>query len=406
MLCGESKSKSATVNKLFKICQTLLYNRGMIWVRKTLAYLLSLILLLALVAGVFAGGVTTAFAHPDKVKAWLSQSKVYDHFVSEVIQQSQKSIGSSDQSNSVSLSDATVQQAAADAFSPALLQDSVNKFLDGNYAWLQGKTAKPEFIIDLTQAKQGFASQVGQYVQVRFSKLPICAPAQLAQLQNVDPLAAPCRPANLTAEAEGSLVTQQLAHSGDFLSNPVITADTLSPKGKEQSQPYYQKLSFAPKAYRWATKTPLILGALALLTALAVFFLLPRRKGLRRIAVVLVEAGIILVAAKFVADQVLKRIETKVFNTSNVGQLQQSLTDFAHRVETALTKFDLWFGIAFLVVAALIIMFLLVTGQRQPKVPPIGPATNPEPAEPAATDASTPQASPQSPNSRRSKLIQ
>jgi hypothetical protein len=353
------------------------YNKRMIWMRKGLVHVLSLVLFVTLLGGALVTSADVNLRQPAKIESWLNQSQLYDHFVSDIIAQAQKSTGGNDQPGSVSLSDSVVQQAARSAFPPGLVQQDVNSFLDSNYAWLQGKTSKPNFVINLTQAKQSFAQQVGQYVQVYTASLPVCTAAQEAGAQDVDPLAASCRPAALTPQAVGSAATQQLASSSNFLSNPVITASSIDPRSNvassnTPSQAYYQKLSRAPQLYRLATKLPLILGGVGVLSVLGIIFIAPRkRKGLRRVGILFLETGAILVVIKFVADFVFHKLESKVFNDSSVGQLQQSLTSFAQRVEMSLVKTDLLFGITYLVFALVIFGALYRT--RQPKATAIAP---------------------------------
>jgi hypothetical protein len=347
------------------------YNKFMLWFRKGFVYFLSVVLLISLVGMAFATSFNQTVGQPKKVETMLSQSKLYDHFVAYTADQAKKSAGDSDQSGAVSLSDAAVQAAAKSAFSPQLIQQGVNAFLDSNYAWLQGKTATPNFTIDLSAQKQTFAQQVGQYVKTYTAGLPVCTDAA-AQQQGTDLLAATCRPAALTPEAAGAQVTQQLTTSGDFLSNPVITANSINPKSTPQSKPYYQKLSRLPQLYRIVTKLPLILGVLSIISALGIIFIdPPRRKGVRRVGTTLLAAAIILVSMKFISDFIFKKLERKVFNSNSVGQLQQSLTDFAHRVESSLVKTDLIFGIAFLLLGLVILGILFKTRQKsgKPKVP-------------------------------------
>ncbi len=341
------------------------YNELMIWLRRSLVGFLSLMLFVSLLGGALAASARLNLTHPAKIEAWLAQSLLYDHFVNTVIDEADKSKGD-DQSGSVSLNDAAVQQAAKSAFSPQLLQGNVNTFLESNYAWMEGKTATPNFKIDLTAAKQSFAQQVGQYVRVYTAGLPVCTAAQLAALQNQqpDPLAATCRPPATTPEAAGAAVTQKLSSSGDFLSNPVITAETINPDAHGQP-PYYKKLSRLPDAYQLALKLPLIFSAMALISMLGIVYIAPRKRaGIRRIAILLTVSGIILVALKFAADFGFHRVEQRVFNTANNGELQHSLTDFAHRVESALVKIDLLFGAAFIVLALAGFVLLYRTRQQ------------------------------------------
>jgi hypothetical protein len=343
----------------------------MIWLRKGVVHLLSLILLSALLTGTLAASIDIAFSHPAKLEDWLSQSGLYSSFVNDAIKQASNSTNNG-QSSGVSLNDVAVQQAAQAAFSPTLLQQDVNTVLNSNYAWLQGKTTTPNFLINLSAAKTDFAQKVGQYAEAHLASLPVCTNAQLVateQQLNNDPLSVTCRPASVSPAAEGASVTQQLQNGSGFLSNPVITAKSINPNGGNAAQPYYQKLSFAPRAYRAATQLPWAFGGLAVLCIVGIVFIAPRkRRGLRRVGYVLLVAGILLVAMKFVIDSLFKRFESTAFNNSSIGPLQQALTSFAHRVETQLVNVNMYFGIAFAVLAVAIFITLILSRNRNTSI--------------------------------------
>jgi len=352
----------------------------MVWLRKGIVGLLSLLLLVGLVGGALATSGNMAFTHPDKIESWLSQSHFYDSFITNEIDQAQKSTDNRSGSQ-VSLNDPAVKAAAQKAFSPQLLQQDVTTVLNSNYAWLQGKASTPNFNIDLTGVKQNFANQVGQAVETRFASLPTCTTTQLVQLaglsqslQNVDPLNIPCRPPTVTPQAEAVLVKQDVLSNNSFLgSNPAITANNANPSLTNQSQPYYQKLSAAPELYRVSVALPWVYAVVALISIIGIVFIaLSKRRGLRRIGVVLLEAGVVLVAIKVLADKALPRLESRAL--ANAGTLKPSLTGFLQRAESQLTKIDLWFGIAYLVLTVAILIYLLTTRNRnrtpRPATPP------------------------------------
>lgn len=365
----------------------------MIWLRKGVVHLLSLILFIALVGGVWALSLNLNFSKPDRLKTWLTESKVYDKAITAALDGAQQDQQKNGGDNSVSLKDPAVQSAAKGAFSPHLLQTSANAFIDANYAWLQGKTPTPKFNIDLSGAKADFATKVGKHVETRLTGLAVCTPEQQAQLQiPIDSFTVTCRPAGLDPKTEGDRVRDQINNSGDFLSQPVLTANTLGQNKPDRgdqppSQPYYAKLSDAPKFYRLGQKLPLILGVLALLTALGIIVVAPlRRRGWRRVGFVLAEAGIILVATKFVADALVRNIERKALTGSTAAQLQDIRDDLAHRIETQLFQVNLWFGLAFLVLAIVIFVYLIRArhaGQPKPPKTPSVPTETPPPSEDA-----------------------
>lgn len=367
----------------------------MLWIRKGFGLLLSTLLLVVLLGIVGATTLTTYLSKPDHIESWLQSSNLYGHFVDGVIQQSKQSTGGQD-SSTVSLSDTAVQEAAHSAFSTDVIQKDVNTFLDANYDWISGKTAAPEFTIDLTAQKQQFANQVGQYVTSYLKNLPVCTAAQQAQITNPnqDPLSLTCRPSIIDPQAEGTQITGQLATSGDFLSSPKITQDSITAQG-QGGVSYYSKLSFLPKVYRLAIKLPLILTAFAALLSLGVFLIAPRKRaGVRRIGVVFLVAGIVLLFEKLVADSLVKHVnldKLHLFNSGTQqtsGPLQQSLTTFVQHAESALTKFDLYFGLGFVVFGLAVIIALIIKGRRGGSSKSAGTIDNPLPVgTPKATKA-------------------
>jgi hypothetical protein len=192
----------------------------------------------------------------------------------------------------------------------------------------------------------------------------VCTSAEQLQQNTGSILSATCRPPELTPEAAQALVTEQVSTASTYLANPVITPDNINPDNAASNQPYYDKVSWAPDVYQTTLKLPYVLAVLSVLFALGVVFVSrSRRKGLRLVGIVLLLAGTALVLVKFIANAVFRHAETRVFNDSTVGQLQRALTDFAHRVETSVVRTELWFGIAFLLMAAII--FGILAGTRK-----------------------------------------
>jgi hypothetical protein len=352
------------------------------WLRKSLGHLLAVLFLVSLLGIAVCVSANRNLSQPDKLKGWLSDSKIYDNLIAGTLEKAEKDEAKAGDADTVSLSDATVQQAAEKAFSPQLLQQSVNTFLDANYAWLQGKTPTPSFTIDLTDAKATFAQRVGKIVGDRLASLPACTPDQLAKIQiPVDPLTVTCRPASLDPTTEAKRVTDEITAS-DFLSQPEVTASSLGRDENSQDKPYYEKLAWAPTAYKIGQKAPLILAALAILLALLVIFLHPeQRKGIRKVAFVMAFAGILLVASKYITDFFVNKFEDKLFAGNVTDQLQTSRSNLLEQVEAAFIQTNLWFGIAFLILAAVLLIWLFQSRERRSKVSTVRAPQNPSPAE-------------------------
>lgn len=350
------------------------YNGVMIWLRKGFVHFLAFLLLLSLVGGVAALDVNRNLA-PAKLENSLASSNIYDQVTASALQQAEKSSSDGGNPGSISLSDPLVKQAAKNVFSPALIQQSVNTFINNNSDWLAGKKPAPDFRIDLTSAKRDFAKQVGYAAQAHLASLPVCSAQQLSQLTiPVDVLSVTCRPPTLDPKTEANQVAQEVNDSSDFLSNPVITAASLNQNqlgqsnSTSQGQPYYQKLSWAPKVYQIGLKLPWILGLVALLSALGIVFIAPsRRRGARRIGAVLLVAGLILIFIKAVADASVNKFASLSVKGALGGDFKQPISDFLRKLEPQMVRSYLPFGIVFIAAAVVIFVVLFRSRQRTDK---------------------------------------
>jgi hypothetical protein len=344
------------------------YNECMNWVRRIFVYLLSITLLVSLLGIALATSIQIGLTHPSKIENWLNQSNLYTNLVSTITDQAQNAI-ENDVSGGASISKTTIQQAAQLAFPRSLMQQDVQIFLNSNYAWLEGKTPTPNFQIDLSGAKQQFATQVADSAVLAHLKgLPACTAAQTLALQSANPLLLSCLPNGVITQGAATQVSKQVASSGGFLSNPVITASTIGTKGQNSNEPYYEKLSKLPKVYRAIQDLPWILGIIAILSIVGIVFSSrSKRIGLRRVSITFLISGILLIADKLLTDAGFNRLKDKAFSNVNNHQIQQTLTTFAHYVEAELVKIDLWFGIVYLALAVILLGAVLFTRNRRPK---------------------------------------
>jgi hypothetical protein len=354
------------------------------WVRRTFVGLFSIILLVSLVGMALAISAQVSLTHPSKIEKWLNQSNLYTNLATTITSQAQNAI-ENNVTGGGSISKTVVQQAAQSVLPQSLLKQSVQTFLNSNYAWLEGKTATPNFKIDLSGVKQEFATKVADAsVLAHLTGLSTCTPAQTLQLESANPLLLSCLPAGVNPQFETVQVSQQLANNSDFLSNPVITANTVSTKGLSENEPYYKKLSMLPKYYQLAQKLPWILGILTILSSIGIIFCArSKRLGLRRVGVMLLISGALLVADKFATDAAFNKLKNRVFSSVNNGQIQQSLTSLVHYIEVELAKINLWFGIIYIALAVILFIVLILTRNRKPgltKEAKVKPPTNNAPA--------------------------
>lgn len=336
------------------------------WVRRAFVYLFSIALLVSLLGIALSTSFKVGLTHPSKIEAWLDQSQLYSNLVTTITNQAQTSI-QNDVPGGGAISSTLVHQAAQSAFPQSLLKQSAQTFLNSNYAWLEGKTATPNFKIDLSGAKQQFATEVAESsVLAHLKSLPACTPAQTLQLQSANPLLLSCSPVGISAQVAAAQFSQQVVNSGGFLNTPVITATTISTKELNETKPYYDKLSKLPQTYQLVQKLPWILSIVSVLSIIGVVFCArSKRSGLWRVGIVLFISGALLVADKLATDTIFNRLKDRAFKDVSNSQLQQSLTSFAHYVEAELVKVDFWFGVAYLAVAVILFALLITTRHRR-----------------------------------------
>lgn len=342
----------------------------MTWVKKSFAYLFGIVLFGSLLGVVGLININQSLGKPETVKELAAESGVYEKFVTAALETSTQEAKTANANLSIPLDNIVVIQAAKQALPPSFIEEKANIIIDANYAWLQGKTPAPSFRVDISDAKQNFAQRVGQYITERLKGLPACTDQQLAQIAGtgtaVDPLTITCRPATVNAETEGARVTSELQKS-TFLQQPVITADTLGREANSQTPTYYADLSQLPRAYQLMQWAPVVLGIVAAISALAVLFLAPyRRRGWRRIGIIFVLAGLILIGTKLVATTAANQLSDRVA-TNVAAELAQPRTEFIHHVADTLVKVNLIVGGVLTLLGLAILIYLYLIG-RQKKV--------------------------------------
>lgn len=368
-------------------------------VRNTFAYLLAVVLFASLLGLATAVNFERTLGEPAQVKQLLRDSGVYDKAVSAALDKSQADALREGNDSSIQLDHTIVQQAAKRSFTPQLLEENTDQFIDANYDWLAGRTQAPEFALDLSDAKKTFARLAGEYTAARLMTLPACTDQELSQLQlPVDPMSVRCLPATIDPDREGARLTAEIGNS-NFLTEPVITPETLGRDKNSSSKPYYQQLSDAPKIYQLSQKLPIILAVLALLMALLIILVSPvRRKGWRRVAVVLLVSGLLLIGLVLAGGAAVSQAESRLTDSVS-SQLSEPRRDFLQHLQDRMNGVNLVFGGAYAVIALLILARLYMTRQRgtETAVPPVRSAPQQLPPQQARPAAQTPAPLPRRP---------
>jgi hypothetical protein len=246
-----------------------------------------------------------------------------------------------------------------EAFTQSAFRQDINQIIDGNYSWLEGHSATPSFSIEVNSIKVSFANQVANYVKQHLSNLPACTEAQALEMANVGPLSLTCVPNSVNPSQAATQIANEIDDSNLLISTPVITANNLKAINHSGGA-YYTKLSKAPKVYKWANRVPLFLILIDVILAAAIIFLLGKRKGLRRVGVVLIVSGLLLVIVRLCSNKILSKIDSHINTSSSLGSLKSAFLNIASLIEKSLVKTDLKFGLIYIVLGAILISILLI----------------------------------------------
>lgn len=350
--------------------------------------LLSSLLKLSLLLLAFTASLVMVFGTSTPLKQALRSSKIYSSGVDNVIDSTHNNESTG---TALSLSQPDLRQAAKTAITPDFLQDASERIIDGSYLWLNGKTAQPEFQIDISAAKQRFVQAVGDKAVNRAKILPQCTVSQSRALatSSFDPLTITCVPAGFNANnLRGALDLQIGKNDGNILKNSVITAENLprDEKGKTVVQNVTDNVHQAPLIYQWLMP-PWVLGGLAVIFGGSVILLFAeKRRGLGSVAVTFLSVGIFLLIGCAITTIIFSIASKPSGPFRQFSEaLQQPIFAATHALNNAFVHRLLLFGIGYLTVGGGTLLALRFT--RPDFV-----------AETSSTNTETPKPNPTSPN--------
>jgi hypothetical protein len=313
-----------------------------------------------LLAAVWSSVGALTIGNRHAVKNWLKQSNAYSKIV-DVMLDSVKSSQTSEDVGTVPVDKPEIRTIAENAFNATLLQQNTEKFLDGTYNWLDGKTPQPVFSLDFSGAKKQLAEGIGNYVKTRLAGLPVC-PAG-TDLSSYDLFNDNCRPLGVDPTAQGKNVTDQLLNDQSFLPNPVVTPKTLTIKedlssvGSDSASPtvnlfQQSQIKQLPKYYRWSRLAPFVFGILVLICVMLVLWSSPSMsQGFSRVGFSLIWTGGLLIFSVFMFSFASGRLKGS-FGTGQSAELKVLTSSLIDAIFSDVNNVLLWFGISFAAVGS------------------------------------------------------
>lgn len=320
------------------------------------------------------------FGSPNKIKTDLAKSGVYDALVTNLVQQTSRGNPEAPVAEPSTAGQTQLQQAIKESLPPSYIEKQINGVLDGVYAWVNGKTAEPEFKIDLTQFHTNLVNNIVAQSQKYAASLPVCN-SQSQISPDFDPFGMTCLPAGTTPEQIAAQTRQQLLTS-DLFKNTIITPADLT-----KDEPLSKKLAPAKTTRKVLNIAILASAGLVLLTAAgAVFLSRPWRKGIRRVAISCITVGASS-AVLAVGSSYLLKYMSKNINQNGDQVLQSKLLDAARLLGDDLRNWWVGFGIVLVIIGVGSLIAMAATKPDEKKTPETPQPKTPEPSKPVPTAA-------------------
>lgn len=335
--------------------------------RKILVVIAGSFFSLWLILMVLATAVVMSFT-PHNLKDWLNDSNAYDTIVDDIIAQSETLNKPEDEEHENPLNDPGLQAAARETLNPGLLRATAEEIIDGTTPWLEGTADRPDFSINLAAIKNDFADRIGTYARTRYAALPVCQAGQVPK--STDILSLDCQPPGFNPEAEIQKSITELKTSDEFLSDTALTAEDIGAGGEgEDKRPLYQRLEKLPGVYEKASMVPFVLGGLALISALIILLAsTEKRRGVRRIMTTFYVSGGLLIVTSWLVKYAFDRgMESLTRSADDSKGLQRTAVAVLDQVQQSLNSIILRFGLAFVAIAALLTLYLVLTRHKAPK---------------------------------------
>lgn len=196
------------------------------------------------------------------VKQGLSDSGIYDSFMSELSKTLQTQ--TSTQTESILTSDA-LANALANTYSSDYIQSQTETIIDSTYNWANGTSSEISFTIPVNEQRDTLIQELATAIEPAISQLQTCTALNQASAQS-----SACLPSNMTSEEFAKSLATQAISGSDFASTP-ISSDSLNVNSASsplaQLPQYFQIL-------RWST---IILAALAV-AAFAIMLIVSTEK--------------------------------------------------------------------------------------------------------------------------------
>lgn len=257
------------------------------------------------------------------------------------------------------ISDQGIASALNNVITPSYIKGSSEKLLDNMYSYIHGDAPSPQLSIDVSDVKARFADNVAVYVKQKFNSLPTCKELMIPSTSLESLLQTPCVPIGVSSQQASEHARNEIMHITLF-SNDRLDASTLV--GIREAS-LNSALRDVRSAYPLFFTLVWALPILGVILAVAVLFLSDaRRQGAKKVAKLLMSAGLINVVVGFI---MLWLAEIVLGDSIQGGS---TLFDsFEIMIQDLLSSLRIWWmGIAALFVVVSIVVFIALGVAQRP----------------------------------------
>lgn len=317
-------------------------------------WLLAAFFAFCVLAVAISASTNSVLGKPDSLKDSLADSNVYDNiaagFVDQAVEETSKQ--QPGQTEGIQLTEETMRDVADRVITPAKVQGYAEQIIDGTYDWLEGDTEQPSFELDLDDIQKDLGNAAGDVAVNRVKKLPACTLQQLqtTDLNNIDPFNLPCRPPGINLETERAKLVKEFTSNENALGeDSTFTAEDIG-TDEVTGQNAFDNLSILPTMFQLSQILPWILGVLGVLAGAGiVFFNENRRKGLKKVSLVLLTSGILLLVGIWLASALFGSMQ---FDGTADDQMREAMTNLVRTLNAEFNRTLLIFAVVYSVVGA------------------------------------------------------
>jgi hypothetical protein len=284
-------------------------------IRWFLAFILSLIFIILISLAVVGSTISILVSNPATIKTWATDLGLYDNVLGVAVigmrEASKESPYFADLLARYETPNSELKRIAEGILEPTLLKTNVETVVDATYAWLDGRTARPEFEVAIVRDEQLFVDALTLGFAERILGLPECD-STFVMPEEFNPFAAECRPVSYGAEQVNAYISESKSDPrfNELFQRSVLDSDLIVID--------QQTSNYAQLGYKVVQFFPLMALLILFLVGLLLWWIIPgKRRAIVIIGLLFTLPGAVLGILAFIASSLYSRLFTLLLSVMN-----------------------------------------------------------------------------------------